>query len=600
MLLKNELKKIDDHAWRAFPYWFAMQKFGVPKKDIEVVDGPYDKSIDALVTFTKNKKTTYAFIQTKYHDRFAENSGRKITSTERDWYAGFVKTKQEFEASDSRFQSWIQTITAVQGSTARAKAAQRAEWLQDIRQKIGDPKELEWHFVTTHKPCNAYEEFKLNKIEFSHAEEIEVLLFGQHQLQHPIVDNLSLTIHHYLPLGEIVNGLESHLGTIQLRDLRDQLRTLEDNDELENLFNRNIRSELTRSHVNKEIRKSLENNSDTFFLKNNGIYIFCRKAIVTKDRYLHSAKVQLVQPQVVNGGQTLRQLSRVPLKKLKENSYILARIVAQERQQSAQDILSDLITATNKQNPVPAWDLRAFDPRILDLSKSCRASKIYVERRSGDWEDQKRRKQHNDLYGKVSLPELAQILVSIKSPESLHEAKKNLEAYFENDTKFRETFNIDLDDAVTATSLYLKTIQASKTYTSKRYKKSQSRAFRYIILSLFFRSIQELEKVERKVVSEWLRGHLLSGPNNDQLKQSMDAILITTTHTVMNCCLKSWSEKRRGSAKDKAPLTIAKFLSQPETFKDLAKPRSKASTSIKTSMRRILKKLADNNYLSRN
>ena len=125
----------------------------------------------------------------------------------------------------------------------------------------------------------------------------------------------------------------------------------------ERIFDSNVRGYWKSTPVNRKIGETLRNpGAADFWMLNNGITMLA--ADITNDGYLQE---KVVDPQIVNGLQTSRQIFRYYKtgKELPVNDRrrLLVRIIKTGNKQ----IRDAVIRATNSQNPMPHEVLRATD-----------------------------------------------------------------------------------------------------------------------------------------------------------------------------------------------------------------------------------------------
>jgi hypothetical protein len=156
-------------------------------------------------------------------------------------------------------------------------------------------------------------------------------------------------------------------------------------------------------NVNNEIRRSIEARAtNEFALFNNGITVlsdetYLNERIGQKDR----AQLVLVNPQIINGGQTAYTLSIIyrehvdepDVALLFENKEVLVKIITfQSGSELAETdkltLIEDISRATNQQTTVTAADRRSNERGIKELQKKLfERTGLYLERKRGEFED---------------------------------------------------------------------------------------------------------------------------------------------------------------------------------------------------------------------
>lgn len=155
-------------------------------------------------------------------------------------------------------------------------------------------------------------------------------------------------------------------------------------------------------NVNESIRSSIEElRTNEFALYNNGITVlsdetFLNEKIGQKDR----AQLVLVNPQIINGGQTAYTLSRIFSKNsggevdtLFSGKEVLLKVITFDSDKGLNDrekakLINSISSATNKQSVVSYADRRANEPSFERLQKSLfEKTGLILERKKGEFGD---------------------------------------------------------------------------------------------------------------------------------------------------------------------------------------------------------------------
>lgn len=154
--------------------------------------------------------------------------------------------------------------------------------------------------------------------------------------------------------------------------------------------------------VNAEIRASIEKRStNEFALFNNGITVlsdetYLNERIGQKDR----AQLVIVNPQIINGGQTAYTLSIIyretidgNFASLFEGKEVLVKIITFEEggglsEESKLALIEEISRATNQQSIVTAVDRRSNEPAMKEVQKRLfDVAGMFLERKRGEFED---------------------------------------------------------------------------------------------------------------------------------------------------------------------------------------------------------------------
>jgi hypothetical protein len=168
--------------------------------------------------------------------------------------------------------------------------------------------------------------------------------------------------------------------------------------ENQQLFDLNLRKNLEKTKVNKDIGKSIDNASEhsNFLLYHNGITIICDK-LDTLDK----DKVKIQGYSVVNGCQTVSSLYRNKAK-VTQDLRILTRIIQVNSNQ--QDLVSRITYNSNNQNGIKARDFRSNTQTQVRLQQEINQSypDYFYEIKRGD-EPEQRIVIENTLAGQILL-----------------------------------------------------------------------------------------------------------------------------------------------------------------------------------------------------
>jgi hypothetical protein len=278
--------------------------------------------------------------------------------------------------------------------------------------------------------------------------------------------------------------------------------------------NQRFRSELTEGNVrfflgeNKEINSSIIDTAkdsvkaSNFWAMNNGITIIAENIEPASARtYI------LTNPQIVNGCQTVHCLysafkgdSSLPV-----NLKVFTKIV------KSIDIntQTDIISATNSQNPVKAASLKANDNIQRNIESHLKPD-VFYERRENYY-----KKQGISGLKVISLFRMAQIIHSIVNKQAVL-AVNDTATLFDTDAKYRSIFNekADFDIYRFGSLLYLKVwslknsdIRANNYSADKKDLISKGGFLMLHIISSFILSDSEF-KINGKMVKENLTGKI--------------------------------------------------------------------------------------------
>jgi len=152
------------------------------------------------------------------------------------------------------------------------------------------------------------------------------------------------------------------------------------------LFEENVRVYLgEQNDINRRIfDTAVSNEAGMFWYFNNGITIVCER--FSYQPGFKNAPLRLMNPQVVNGGQTshaLFQASKVSFDSLQRVRLLVRIIETQDK-----SLYAKVAEATNSQTPIRSRDLRSNDPVLVRLEASLLPY---------DWHLDRKRDQHSKI-----------------------------------------------------------------------------------------------------------------------------------------------------------------------------------------------------------
>ena len=226
-------------------------------------------------------------------------------------------------------------------------------------------------------------------------------------------------------------GIYSVTCSVNVNDI---LTWFHKTDEIDMFLQKNIREFLGNSKINKALGKSYLNAPTWFWYKHNGIIIFADTLSVDKTKM----EIVLTNPQVVNGGQTLKALFSVYNKNNRGDNpaKVMLRIykLPYENTETYKRTI-DIISALNSQNNIKASDLRSTDPRQVRLEQ------LFAKISSGYKYFRKRSQEAKSAHYNITMTNLA-LRYHVCKKNAPHEGVRgNVEELFEEDTKYDETFD---------------------------------------------------------------------------------------------------------------------------------------------------------------
>jgi len=288
----------------------------------------------------------------------------------------------------------------------------------------------------------------------------------------------------------------------------------------------NVRGYLGNTKYNKNIFHTLKDEPNRFFMYNNGLTITANNIDVQPRNGGKKMQFELVDIQVVNGGQTLRTLhkfnseSAENLENYLVNSEILVRIF---KTGNNPKLTSSIAEYTNSQNAISPIDLKSISHIQMEIEQFLEANNIIYARKVGDTGINNKNYTH-----KISMEKFAQILYSINGqPEKASNQKKRI-----FDKYYNETFgegNFDITKSIDIVNLYY---LINETYKKSIYDVSDQKIFYIFYLNKRLnKTINELIEIFENIIIEYKHDEEISPARKliqkgfiDTLKDKLDLV----------------------------------------------------------------------------
>lgn len=175
-----------------------------------------------------------------------------------------------------------------------------------------------------------------------------------------------------------------------------------------NLLALNLRyhiKERKQDGVDNGIKNTIENNSESFWLKNNGITIIC------DDFRIDGREVHLKNFSIVNGGQTTYQLYKNDAVNSANVFYLPCKIiknVCTGKDEKAVFSLA-IAQAANSQKPITQDDLKVNTPEQVSFAREMRAVKVFYQTKRGEKVPPR---QYPEVYRRTKLEEVGKLCMA--------------------------------------------------------------------------------------------------------------------------------------------------------------------------------------------
>ena len=362
-----------DH--KLFTLWFMLATAAVDKPDTgleAITDRTGDKNLDAI-HINETTGTVY-LIQSKFREKLGRSEPRNDVLS-------FVDVARSLW-DDDRFASLCEDMSepvADRLSHARERLEHRDYRLQMIYSTLGKfsektRNEAERIFRSATRGRSA----SLGLLDSSRLESIaadyEIGVAGLiEEIFLPVQSNAAR--HH-----DRRTNITTYLFAAAGNDIADIYRRFG-----LRVFDRNIRGYLgeKRGSINEAIRESVEAEPEFFLHYNNGVTLVCESANLQEEG--DSRKLTMVQPQIINGQQTTRALAAAGPKA--RRSLVQVRVMTiprglNHRGVEYNDVISNIVRASNSQTKIDEGDLRSTDPTQVKLERELRRyNYLYVRKK---------------------------------------------------------------------------------------------------------------------------------------------------------------------------------------------------------------------------
>ena len=236
----------------------------------------------------------------------------------------------------------------------------------------------------------------------------------------PTVESGKITIdksNNYLSYGD--DAVIVNVSAFSIKQLYAQHNT--------NLLSRNLRYHIAGREIDKAIAETIDNEPDSFWLKNNGITIIC------DDFDPDGKEVKLKNFSIVNGGQTTYMLHKNQNINSDNDLFLPCKIIkiVGETEDEKNAFSLSIAKASNSQKAIKPVDLKANSPEQVRFANAMRTEGIFYQTKRGETVPNGYRLpyQNTDLVavGKLCLAAVFQLPCASRSkPSSLY-----LDKYYE-------------------------------------------------------------------------------------------------------------------------------------------------------------------------
>ena len=241
-----------------------------------------------------------------------------------------------------------------------------------------------------------------------------------------------IPINEYIKNNDQDTSINSIICKVKIIDI---LKWFKDKEDIKNYLQKNIRGfiggEDSDKTINFKIAKSFKEQPKLFWYKHNGIIIFVDSFRIDNHDLI------LINPQIVNGGQTITTIYSVWDKNRVNND---AEVIIRVYRQSYEDTETyertiEIVSALNSQNKVNPSDLKSNDQVQVNISKLLSKYNYEYVR--------KREKFAKSAAFKIKMVDLAKVFYCCISKRPDISARGNVEKLFEDNKSYDLIFDKD-------------------------------------------------------------------------------------------------------------------------------------------------------------
>ncbi len=326
-----------------------------------IVDGCNDSGADIILSDPDSENCDLVIGQSKFSNRINKddviNSLNKMISFYNNMKAG------HYEQVNSRVQSRFLTLIAETGEESKihfvfytsAKASKKID-IENIKKQI------------------------LSQFTNSDAIEISILFFDDikkeietTEAMKPVVESEKILIdetNNFLTYGE--NAVIVNVSAFSIKQLYAKHNI--------SLLAHNLRYHISGGNIDKEIRDTIKDEPESFWLKNNGLTIICDEFLID------GREVHLKNFSIVNGGQTAYVLHKSKFLDESHDFWLSCKIIKTlgitETEKNKFSL--EIAIAANAQKPIKPADLKANAPEQRSFSQAMRAVGIFYQTKRGE------------------------------------------------------------------------------------------------------------------------------------------------------------------------------------------------------------------------
>lgn len=453
---------------------FIIQKiFDINDNDADdaITDNFHDNGIDAIY-IEQDRANLFQF---KFPSKI-ENINKGISETEiKELFDGL----NFITGNDKEFNSltWNEKLIEKRNDLQEKEIVDYKIWIVRYTNKVvsGEQIDLINAYIQTYKDKTG------NNLDYEIITAKECVNFYEFSYHKKWPD---FNLKYFKDLGNFNDTINStYCAIVSLEEIYNSFKDIENS-----VYEGNVRYLYNKSAINDEIKDSIINNKECFYLLNNGITIVCKQC----SQVSINGYYKILSGSIINGTQTVGTI----IKTINESgiepsefskSYVHVKIVSL----SDENLILKMTYTLNSQNTMKLSYSIANKAVLIDLQNRINnETEYYLELKNNQFDFEKSNNHLTKLRkNKINIELLVQLYVSFNNTKNMASLVKNGKSkIFETETIEDIINNLDYDNSIYLYKLYLKVMQVVNKY--KQYYKDGNKEI-LSILSIESKNIDD-------------------------------------------------------------------------------------------------------------
>lgn len=326
-----------------------------------IVDGCNDGGADILLSDPNSEDCDLVIGQSKFYEKISKDEVINALNKMKSFYDNMKAG--HYEQVNSKVQSRFLTLNAETGEESKIHFV---FYTSAPAPKKFDAENIKKDFLVQFQNTNAVEVSILFSADI--VKEIETA-----QAIKQVVERGKILIdetENYLLYGE--NAAIVNVSAFSIKELYAKHNI--------SLLAQNLRYHVSGGTIDRDIKITIKEKPETFWLKNNGITIIC------DDFRIDGREVHLTNFSIVNGGQTVYLLHQSKFLDRNRDFFLTCKIIKIEgkTEEEKNNFTLEIAKATNSQKPIKPADLRANASEQKSFAAAMREIGIFYETKRGE------------------------------------------------------------------------------------------------------------------------------------------------------------------------------------------------------------------------